>query len=133
MTSGLIRLSILILYDRIFSQSHGRIRHIVRGSMVVTAIYIIAFLIYPCLLCRPVKKFWKPFERAKYCGSNEKYWTHNAVLYSSSLILDLELLVLPIIPVIKLQMTMKKRLGVITLFTLGSSYVFELQCGRLWK
>jgi hypothetical protein len=94
---------------------------ITRGTMVFVGIYIVAFVIYAGFLCKPLHKFWKPFERAKYCGDNINYWKYNAVIYGVSLLLDLELLVLPIYPVWQLRLALKKRLGAIIMFALGAS------------
>jgi hypothetical protein len=96
-------------------------RRAIQASIALVVCYMIGFVIYAGFLCKPITKFWKPFERAQYCGSNLSYWIYTAVIYGVSLLLDLELLVLPVIPVLRLQMSLKKRLGVIAMFALGAS------------
>jgi hypothetical protein len=86
----------------------------------MTIVYIITFDIYAGFLCKPLHKFWKPFERAQHCGSNVLKWVFDAAVYGYSLILDLTLLILPAIPVMKLQLSTPKKIGAITMFALGA-------------
>ena len=89
----------------------------------MTAIYIITFVIYAGFLCKPLRKFWKPFERAQYCGDNILKWIYDSAVYGYSLTLDLVLLITPIIPVWRLQLNMQKKIGAIAMFALGARYL----------
>lgn len=96
-------------------------RILVRASIAFVGVYIAGVVIYSGFLCKPLHKFWKPFERAQYCGSNLSYWIYTAVVYGVSLFQDIWLLLLPIIPVMGLEMSLRKRVAVISIFALGSS------------
>jgi hypothetical protein len=96
----------------------------VRGLIAFVLCYMAVIVTYTGFLCKPLHKFWKPFERAQYCGSDLSYWIYTTVVYGVSLCQDIALLLLPIIPVMGLQMmTLKKRLAILLVFALGSSYV----------
>lgn len=120
-TSGLIRISILLLYDRVFSKASRSMKIIIRASIAFVGCYIAGVVIYTGFLCKPLHKFWKPFERAQYCGSNLSYWIYTAVVYGVSLFQDIVLLLLPVVRVMGLQMSLRKRVAVILVFALGSS------------
>ncbi|KAF2463677.1 uncharacterized protein BDR25DRAFT_297833 [Lindgomyces ingoldianus] len=139
LASGFVRISILLFYDRVFSKASKPMRIVIRASLVFVGCYIAGFVTYAGFLCKPLHKFWKPFERREYCGDNVNYWIYTALLYSVSLLQDLELLFLPIGSVIGLQMPLKRRIGVIIIFALGTSAcvaaayklaIFGLQWGR---
>jgi hypothetical protein len=54
---------------------------------------------------------------------NDWYYYYTQVaLFSTSMAFDIILLVLPIHPVTQLQMTVKKRIGVIAIFICGAAY-----------
>ncbi|KAF2014435.1 hypothetical protein BU24DRAFT_410181 [Aaosphaeria arxii CBS 175.79] len=140
LTSGLIRIAILLFYDRVFSKASKPMRFAIRITIALTIIYIITFVIYAGFLCKPIHKFWKPFERARYCGDNILKWIYDAAVYSYSLVLDLILLILPVFPILRLQLSGGKKFGAITMFTLGASAciaatyklaVFGLQWNRM--
>jgi hypothetical protein len=86
----------------------------------MTVLYIITFDIYAIFLCRPLHKFWKPFERAQHCGDNIIKWIFDSAVYGYSLILDLVLLILPAIPILKLQLSTPKKIGVLAMFAMGA-------------
>ncbi|KAI0468863.1 hypothetical protein F4859DRAFT_516613 [Xylaria cf. heliscus] len=119
--SGAIRISILLFYNRVFASGSGKLFN--RCLRVVTWIqvpYILAFSIAPGFICRPFNVAWNPIERGPFCS----YFYWNAViisLYSLSFLFDLALLILPIIPVLKLQMPLQRRVGVTVMFLLGAS------------
>ncbi|KAF1969119.1 hypothetical protein BU23DRAFT_601786 [Bimuria novae-zelandiae CBS 107.79] len=140
LSSGLIRISILLFYDRVFSKTNRLMRLAIRITLAMTLVYIITFDIYASFLCKPLHKFWKPFERAQYCGDNIIKWIFDSAVYGYSLILDLVLLTLPAIPVLKLQLSTPKKIGVLVMFAMGASaciaatyklIVFGLQWGRM--
>ncbi|KAI0832153.1 hypothetical protein F5Y06DRAFT_189300 [Hypoxylon sp. FL0890] len=119
--SAAIRTSIILFYYRIFRDGHGKsFAYIVWALLALQALYVVVFSILPGFICRPFRYAWLPLERAPYCSSD--YW--NAIqitLYSVSLAFDVILLVFPIFPISRLQMPLKKRLGVGIMFMLGAS------------
>ncbi|KAI1400389.1 hypothetical protein F4819DRAFT_367943 [Hypoxylon fuscum] len=119
--SAAIRVSILLFYYRIFIDGHGRsFKYVIWGLIVLQGLYVVIFSILPGFICRPFRYSWLPLERGPYCSTN--YWNAAQVtLYSISLAFDIILVFFPIFPVSKLQMPMKKRIGVGIMFMLGAS------------
>ena len=97
-------------------------RYAVLALLVLQAVYVIIYSILPAFIAKPFNMIWHPLERGKYM--NDWYYYYEQVaLYSTSMAFDIILLVFPIIPVLQLQMTVKKRIGVIAMFMCGAAYV----------
>lgn len=120
--SAAIRISILLFYHRLFSKAEAIYRQIIWGLIALQGMYLVAFEIVPCFVCRPIHKAWEPIQRLKACDAglyiDPTYW-----LYIISLVFDLILLIFPIFIVWRLQMTVKKRLQVIFILSLMTAYV----------
>jgi hypothetical protein len=119
--SGAIRTSILLFYLRIFGKTSARIRWGVYICLVLTAIYVIVFSIIPGIICTPLSESWHPLTRKEHCKSDFFYYRYCVALYSTSLGMDAILLFLPVVPVMKLQMPLRKRMGALVMFLLGAS------------
>lgn len=115
-----IRTSILLFYHRMFSKTMPRMRYFIWALLALQVVYLIVYSILPAFICRPLQKAWQPLERQKYMNDWYYYWTQVA-LYSTSMAFDFILLVLPLYPISKTQMTLRKRLGVLTILILGAS------------
>ncbi|PLB50837.1 hypothetical protein P170DRAFT_311745, partial [Aspergillus steynii IBT 23096] len=115
-----IRTSILLLYNRMFSKAMPRLRYFIWALLVLQVVYLIVFSILPAFISRPLYKAWNPLERQKYVNDWYYYYTQVA-LYSTSMAFDYILLVLPLYPIAKAQMSLRKRLGVSVIFILGAS------------
>ncbi|KAI5862350.1 hypothetical protein GGS23DRAFT_94859 [Durotheca rogersii] len=120
-TSGAIRASIILFYYRIFADGHGSaLRASIWVLLALQAVYVVVFSILPAFICRPFSVAWLPIERAPFCSTN--YWNAAQVtLYSVSLAFDVILVFFPVVPVSKLKMPLKKRVGVAIMFMLGAS------------
>ncbi|RYP10039.1 hypothetical protein DL765_008238 [Monosporascus sp. GIB2] len=120
MSTG-IRVSIILFYYRMFAKGHGMsFTYVIWALLGLQAIYVVVFSILPAFICRPFRYAWLPIERAPYCSSN--YWNALVIaLYSVSLAFDIILLFFPIIPVSRLQMPLRKRIGVGVMFAFGAS------------
>jgi hypothetical protein len=119
--SASIRTSILLFYLRIFGQALTSVRYTVRTLLVLQGVYVIVYSILPAFIAKPFNMIWHPLERHRYM--NDWYYYYEQVaLFSTSMAFDIILLVLPIYPVIQLQMTVKRRIGVIAIFMCGAAY-----------
>ncbi|KAI4122335.1 MAG: hypothetical protein LQ338_005874 [Usnochroma carphineum] len=115
-----IRISVLFFYQRIFSTPQSRIKYVIWLLLALQAVYLIVYSVLPVFICRPLYKAWHPLERQQYFNDWYYYYLQVA-LYSTSMTFDVILLVFPIYPVFKLQMPLKKRLGVAIMFMLGAA------------
>lgn len=120
--TALIRISILFFYRRIFGQTEAFIRYSIWGMIVLNILFVITFEILPGFICTPISAGWKnPLTRKLHCRQDEFYYLYNIGLYSSGLGMDIILLLMPIYPVLRLQMSLKRKLGALVMFMLGAS------------
>jgi hypothetical protein len=90
--------------------------------IVLNCAFIVTFEIMPGFICTPISAGWRnPLTRKLHCRQDEFYYLYNIGLYSSGLGMDIILLLLPIYPVMRLQMSLKRKLGAIVMFMLGAS------------
>ncbi|KAI8632914.1 hypothetical protein F5Y19DRAFT_419466 [Xylariaceae sp. FL1651] len=119
--SATIRASILLFYRRVFATRVNRPGEIFIWTMMgLQVAYVIVFTILPGFICTPLHYEWEPIQRLGHC-SVKYYYLIQEALYGSSFGFDVILLLFPIIPVSRLQMSLKRRLGVISIFLLGAS------------
>ncbi|KAI1173281.1 hypothetical protein F4777DRAFT_558322 [Nemania sp. FL0916] len=119
--SATIRASILLFYRRVFATQIYRPNEIFIWTMMgLQVAYVITFTILPGFICSPLHFEWEPLGRLGHC-SVKYYYVIQEALYGTSFGFDVILLAFPIIPVSKLQMSLKRRLGVISIFVLGAS------------
>ncbi|KAL1870722.1 hypothetical protein Daus18300_005042 [Diaporthe australafricana] len=113
-----IRVSVILFYRRIFARGNKFYSLFISSMLVLQAAYVVVFEITPGFSCRPIWDGWDPILRLTSCNSFYIYQTE--ALYSVSLVFDVVLLVFPIYAVWKLQMPLKKRLGVAVILALGA-------------
>jgi hypothetical protein len=112
-----IKLSILALYYRIFV--HETFRKIVVAVATFVVLWLITIEIPIFLICRPLHAFWNP-RLPKNCLDA------TAMIYyitSSNLATDLVLFVLPVPVIIRLHITMRKKVAICILFSIGVLFV----------
>ncbi|KAF4592235.1 NAD(P)-binding protein [Ophiocordyceps camponoti-floridani] len=114
-----IRIAILLFYRRIFAQSISWLRRVIHLLLALQAVYVVVYSVLPALACRPFDSAWNPFERRAHCDDWFFYYSQVA-LYSTSMVFDLVLLVLPLQPCSRLQMRRGRKAGVIAMFALGA-------------
>ena len=105
-----------------FAATIPRLKIITWGLLTAQVLYVIAYSILPAFICRPLYMAWNPLLRPLYFN-NWYYYDLQVALYSTSMAFDFILLFLPLWPVMKLQMPLKKRIGVAVMFMLGAAYV----------
>ena len=115
-----IRISILLFYQRMFATSMNRAKYGIWLLLALQIIYLVVFSLLPAFICQPLYKAWDPLEREKYMNDWYYYYTQVA-LYSVSMSFDVILLVMPLYHVFKLQMPLRKRIGVAVMFMLGAA------------
>ena len=79
----------------------------------------IVFAVAVCLICRPVSYVWNQWdmEHVGHCGDMNTLAFANAGV---SIVLDIFTLILPITQVWKLNLGLKKRIGVTVMFSVGA-------------
>jgi hypothetical protein len=116
-----VKFSILHLYITIFPSQ--RVQWICYSVMVLSICYWISVFLETFLLCTPVEFNWDK-TIAGTCNPNAL--TAYVVAASINLVIDVFIVVLPIPLLWRLQMSLAKRLGTISLFSLGAVLVLDL-------
>ena len=118
--SALIRISILLFYWRMFGKTMKTMNYAIWGLLGLQVVYVVVYSILPGFVAKPLYMTWHPIQRPLYFN-NWYYYYSQVALYSTSMAFDWIILVLPVYPIMKLQMPLKKRLGVATVFMLGAA------------
>lgn len=119
-----VRVSILLFYSKIFAQTHIFTRWAVRVTLILNAIYVVIYSIIPGFVCTPISYGWRLLDnKPAHCKSNDFFYKYSVSLYGISVGFDVLVLLIPIYPVMQLQMSMKKKVGALVMFALGTSYV----------
>lgn len=115
LTLGLVKISILVQYLRIFIGEAIRIT--CYTILALVCIYTLLSLILATLTCYPIAYFWdKSIAAPHSCLNQEALWFSNA---SINILSHLAILVTPM-PVLKsLQLSQRQKIGVMGIFALG--------------
>ncbi|PWY83997.1 hypothetical protein BO83DRAFT_449317 [Aspergillus eucalypticola CBS 122712] len=111
---GLSKISLIILYYRL-SDMQREWRITLWGMTAFVVAYMIVLECLFLFTCEPVHKSWYPDIDGR-CWSKAPIFMAGVV---ASMFIDLVLLVMPLPIVLKLQITSKKRFGLILMFGLG--------------
>ncbi|KAJ6035303.1 uncharacterized protein N7446_010062 [Penicillium canescens] len=118
MTLGIVKISILLMYARIFPTRGFRIAAIILGSIVIG--WAVAIICVSVFQCAPIAKAWNP-TLSGTCIDLKGSFIGNAV---PNILTDIAILALPVHVVWGLHATVTHRLSVIAVFLLGSFVVF---------
>ncbi|KAL4757703.1 CFEM domain-containing protein [Aspergillus foveolatus] len=114
--TALIKLSMLFLYLRLFP--NALLRKAVFVSLAITSLWAIGSFLAQVLSCKPISYYWNQWD-----GEHEGRCTsHNALLLAHSIInifLDILVIALPMPVLVKLQMSIEKRVGMCLMFAVG--------------
>lgn len=111
-----IKLSLLCLYNRIFSQhSHPRLRKASIALGVFITFYGIAHICVDMLQCIPLSGLWDPTVKA-YCYP---FATQIYTIAAINILTDMAVLLLPIRPIWHLQISHARKAQLTAMFTLG--------------
>lgn len=115
---ALLKVSLLLFFLRIFPKMV--VRNLLKGTIVFTIVYGIAFVVVAIFQCRPISYYWTSWDLehndGKCINVNALAWS-NAII---SIVLDVWMLVLPLYEVFKLQLTWRKKISVAMMFFVGT-------------
>ncbi|RAL13867.1 uncharacterized protein BO97DRAFT_442171 [Aspergillus homomorphus CBS 101889] len=117
-TVGIIKVSILLMYARIFPTRNFRIASIILGGIAIG--WVIAIICVSVFQCDPIAKAWNP-SLPGTCINLKGSFIGNAV---PNIVTDVAILSLPVHAVWGLHASLTHRLSVIAIFLLGSFVVF---------
>ncbi|KAI1173652.1 integral membrane protein [Nemania sp. FL0916] len=110
------KLSILVLYNRLFSVSKLLKRQIIILSIAVVS-YGIGSSVANLLNCIPLKYSWiNNLDDPRYCFNYNVFWLATGVVEA---VLDVFIILLPIGAVAKLQLSLRKKIAVILVYLTG--------------
>lgn len=112
----LTKISILFFYLRVFPQKGFRIVTYIVIAMNVC--YLITFVLVSVFQCRPIDAAWLRWDGehpAKCQNINAQGWASAAI----NMFLDIVTMVLPLHELSKLTMSIKKKMQLMLMFTLG--------------
>ncbi|KAL6720061.1 hypothetical protein ACLMJK_001982 [Lecanora helva] len=110
------KLSIMLLILRVFCSVQRDIPYFLTiGLIAVNSAFYLCFLIIPTALCKPRRKIWTP-ELPGKCLDVNKLYLASAVFNFLS---DIAMLSVPIYLVWRLQMSIRRKIGVTAIFCTG--------------
>lgn len=116
LTITLVKISILLLYRRIFNTPNLRRVTLILGILCVC--WFVASVFGELFLCTPLSALWDPnLLFSSKCGDFEAYLLGITI---SNMMLDIAILCTPLPLVWNLQLPARKKLEVCSLFLLGS-------------
>ncbi|KAJ5588538.1 hypothetical protein N7537_011216 [Penicillium hordei] len=108
-----IKMSILLLYRRIFSVPKFQLASLLTGILVLS--WCLSVFITVLLQCRPIALNWNK-QLSGTCINPKPFFFGNAI---SNLIIDAVILALPIPMVLQLQLRLSQKLSILGIFLLG--------------
>lgn len=122
-----IKLSITLLYIRVFSTQSTGFRRCIYAAFFFTVALSVTFIVVICAACRPLQYFWTQYDGVSEgsCINISSFFVAFSIFNVS---LDVFLLALPIPMVLKLHMSARKKFIVCALMMLGILYVFCPSC-----
>ena len=119
-TNGLVKVSLLLLYLRIFPDK--KFQRYVWLSVAFVAMTAVTFTFTSSLQCMPPQKAWDSTIKEGHCFTgNNLVWAHAGF----GLVQDLIIFTLPITQIRGLQMSRWKKITVAVAFTFGSLWVMS--------
>ncbi|KAH7126037.1 hypothetical protein EDB81DRAFT_203112 [Dactylonectria macrodidyma] len=115
---GWTKLSLLLMYYRIFRVPYFKRMAWIVGTFVMCWVVTITFLFV--FICVPVEKLWYP-ELPGHCINQVGTWIANA---ASTIFTDIVILLLPLRPIWRLQLSKSEKIGLMVAFGLGFFVVF---------
>ena len=114
---GFIKIAFLLFYLQIFPKR--TFRNVVWGFIGFIVASIIAFGLAAVFVCSPVNYAWMQWDgehKGKCVNNNSLAFSHAAI----SIVTDFVTLSLPITQIWKLHLALKKKIGVLLMFSMGS-------------
>ena len=115
LTITIVKVSILLLYRRVFDTHRFRTMTVVLAGICVS--WGIVAILCTIFQCHPVSGMWKPeYSFTSHCIDIKAYYTG---LSASNMVLDIMILTMPVYMVWKLSLPLSQRLALIGIFLLG--------------
>jgi hypothetical protein len=117
MAIALTKMSFLCFCLRIFPRKE--LRKLIYTLMAITAAYGTAFTITGLFNCTPVSYIWTSWDgehTGKCINFHVFAWAHAAI----NIVLDLVILAVPIPELLRLSLSMKKKIYIIMMFSIGT-------------
>lgn len=116
---GWTKLSLLMMYYRIFRVPYFKKMAYVVGTFVMAWVVCVTFLFI--FICVPVQKLWYP-DLPGHCVNQVGTWIANA---ASTILTDLIILLMPLPQLWKLHLQTREKIGLTLAFGLGFLYVHK--------
>ena len=117
MTIGLVKISLLFFYLRVFPKKSFRTT--CYSVMAISAATTTSFVISATFQCTPVRYAWRKEIKGTCINFNVESWVNAAL----NIIIDLIIIALPIKELHKLQLGLKQKVGMYAMFSVGGLYV----------
>lgn len=117
---AMIKIAILSLYTRIFPGSG--LRTLIRVTQGLCVAAAVALFLVNTLQCSPVDFFWKGWT-GEMEGSCMDILDATYATTAVNILMDLWIMLLPWPDILKLQLSWRKKVQVIAMFSLGALYV----------
>lgn len=110
----LTKVSLLLLYLRIFVSKQFRIATYV--ILAIVGCWSIGSIVATICQCIPVQASWDSSITDKTCINSDAAWYQYGIM---NILTDVAILLLPIKPILELELRHRERLGVLGVFSLG--------------
>ncbi|KAK8012264.1 hypothetical protein PG991_009639 [Apiospora marii] len=114
--SGFTKLSILATLWRLLGTSRPRLKVFVAVCGVLISLNSVIFCLVVVFQCRPISNYWNVMAEPRNCLDEAAHLLAAGIINTFT---DFVVVLLPIITVMKLQLTTRNRLVVVGLFSLG--------------
>lgn len=109
------KLSILVLYLRIFTKQTDRIACWAIGGFMIAN--CVGTMVAGCFICRPLEFLWDRTIPGGHCININAWYRWSSLM---NILTDVTMLVLPLPVIWKIQTTKKVKIGLTITFTTGS-------------
>lgn len=122
-STGVLKISVLLLYRRLVHNSDGPLRRMAYasiGGIVFMAVYTVAFILTLIFNCNPVEAYWKaydPFYQGHYTCVDAR--ALNLVTGVVAIVTDLYAVVLPCVVLRHVEASKRQKIALNGLFCLG--------------
>lgn len=117
------KISILLFYLKVFPQRYFRVCTWV--FIVINLVYALAYIFLLIFQCDPIPGVWLAWDgeyKAKCISINLLGWTAAAI----NIALDLVVIILPLPELLRLSMSLRKRVQIVSMFAVGFLYVYKI-------
>ena len=117
---GTIKISILLMYRRIFAVAVDSFRQQSLALGVIVVLWWLSGTTATAVYCVPLQQFWVGPSAGGYCWNYNIFWM---VMGAIEVVIDTAILLLPVRMVWPLQLNLQNKIFVIGIFLLGGLYV----------